>query len=119
MTPEELKKRQSNRLDIEREMYILQAAASNELFPSFPPIVTVKNISEGGICVVSDSELRAGTVLEAEILLRSHDLERFKVFCQAVWTKKSTGGYETGMQFLGIKETDGMQLKQYIKEHYN
>jgi c-di-GMP-binding flagellar brake protein YcgR len=121
VTPEELKRKDTDRLKIERYMKIMQAAASNELSPEVPDRVMIKNISGGGLCVTSEKVLRAGVVIEAEVMLYADGLERFKVYCQAVWARRSesTGLYEAGLRFLGIKETDGIQLKEYIKEHLN
>ena len=109
------------RLSIEREMRILQAAAANDVSPEFPATATIKNISHGGLCVTAGSPINRGVVIEAEIILRGHPLEKFKAYCQAVWYKKTDEDtvYEIGLQFLGIKETDAAQLKQYIQRHYN
>ena len=109
------------RLTIEREMRILQAAASNTISPEFPETVRIKNISQGGLCVVAGTQIQKGVVIEAEILLRGHTLDKFKAYCQVVWSRLSPedGTYETGLQFLGVKETDAMQLTDYIKTHYH
>jgi len=118
---DELKRKDTKRLAVEREIKILQAAAAHELSPKMPEKAYIKNLSGGGLCIVSDTRIKKGTVIEADVLLRTHGLEKFRAYILAVWSRESEepGCFETGMQFLGIKQEAFNGLEHYLKQHLN
>lgn len=115
------RRRDAQRVEVEREIVILQAAAPHEISPKISEKAVIKNISSGGICVVSDECIKKGTVIEADVMLRTSGMEKFRAYIKAVWSKESCGRgcFETGMEFLGIKETDLIILRRYIHRNLN
>jgi|GEM_PF-6243395 hypothetical protein len=118
---DELKRKDTKRLAVEREIKILQAAAANEISPEIPEKAFIKNLSGGGLCIVSGIRIKKGTVIEADVMLRTEGLEKFRAYIMAVWSRESeeTGCFETGAQFLGMKQEDATVLERYIKQHLN
>lgn len=117
----ELQRKDTKRLEVEREIKILQAAAANDISPEVPKKVYTKNISNGGMCLISDGRIKEGTIIEADVLLRTDGLEKFRAYMMAVWSRAfdGEGCFETGAQFLAMKEADSARLEKYIQNHIN
>lgn len=116
---DEFKRKDTKRLAVEREIKILQAASANEISPRMAEKALIKNLSGGGLCIVSTIQIKKGTVIEADVLLRTDGLEKFRAYILAVWSRESAepGYFETGAQFLGMKQEDSTGLERYIKRH--
>ena len=116
---DELKRKDNKRVAVEREIKILQAAAANEISPKIAEKAFIKNLSAGGLCIVSGMRIKKGTVIEADVMLRTDGLEKFRAYLLAVWSRESaeTGCFETGAQFLGMKQEDSIGLERYINQH--
>lgn len=114
--------RKDKRVELKTETNIIFGVCREKNSHKIPERVTTKNISNGGMCVVSNIELKKGTVLAAEVVLNTSGMERFKAYCEAVWSKKAEneGNYETGLQFIGLKPEEEKHLKEYLKSYiYN
>lgn len=114
--------RKEDRVDLKTETNILFGVCREKNSHKIPEKVTTKNISGGGMCVVSNIELKKGTVLAAEVVLNTAGMDKFKAYCEAVWSRKAdkSGNYETGLQFIGLKPAEEKQLKAYLKAYiYN
>jgi c-di-GMP-binding flagellar brake protein YcgR len=110
------------RINVEKEINILFALRTGEAGGKVPEQVVTKNISAGGLCILSGGELAKGTVIAAEINLQADRLEKLKAYCEAVWSRKEeeTGQYETGLQFIGLKDSESIRLKEYLNTYlYN
>lgn len=71
-----------------------------------------KNISEGGILVVSAKKLLRGTLLELNLNLPDGEL---RVAGQVIRCKENEkGGYEIGVRFLGLSEKARSRIIKYI-----
>jgi len=59
----------------------------------------VKNISEGGLCLLLDKELPKGTVLHVEFNLPPEN-DRIEAIVKVVWQQPIEGQFLTGVKFL-------------------
>jgi c-di-GMP-binding flagellar brake protein YcgR len=43
-------------------------------------------------------------------------MEKFKAYCETVWSRKSdeAGNYEAGLQFIGLLPSEEKNLKKYL-----
>jgi hypothetical protein len=112
------KRKDKFRLSVEKDVFILQAVKSDGQECKMPDNIKLKNISRGGLCVVTDIELEKGCVIEAEIMLEDV-LNSVKAFCQAVWKNKAEKdrNFETGMKIIGIKAEDVKNLEAFLHKH--
>jgi hypothetical protein len=108
-----------NRVSIEKPANILFAVCREKNDRRMPERVLTKNISSGGLCVVSDIEVKKGTVLAAEIIFDAAGLGRLKAYCEAMWSKQTgeNGQYEVGLQFIGLKDSESKNLKEFIHSY--
>jgi hypothetical protein len=106
------------RLEIEKDVFILQAFNTEKHELELPDHLKLKNISRSGLCLISDIELKQGTVIEAEIMLEDVQ-DSVTAYCQAVWNKKNGKNrqFETGMKFLGIKDEDSENLGVFLEKN--
>ena len=114
--------RKDDRVEIKTQTNILFGVCADKNSHKIPEKVMTKNISNGGLCVVSNIEMKKGTVLAAEIVLNTDGMEKFKAYCEAVWSRKSeeAGTYETGLQFIGLKPDEEKHLEEYLQKYiYN
>ncbi|HOW36344.1 MAG TPA: PilZ domain-containing protein [Candidatus Omnitrophota bacterium] len=78
-----------------------------------------KNIGEGGICLVTDGPLNAGTLLKLEIIL-PEDPPPIQTVGKIVWIKtfslanENRPRYEAGVQFINISERDQLRIGKYV-----
>jgi c-di-GMP-binding flagellar brake protein YcgR len=110
--------RKEDRVELKAETNILFGVCREKNSHKIPEKVMTKNISRGGLCVVSTVEMKKGTVLAAEIVLNTEGMEKFKAYCETVWSKKAdeTGTFEAGLQFIGLKPAEEKNLKQYLEK---
>jgi hypothetical protein len=59
----------------------------------------IKNISEGGLCLLLDKELPKGTVLHVEFNLPPEN-DRIEAIVKVVWQQPIEGQFLTGVKFL-------------------
>jgi len=114
--------RKDDRVELKTETNIIFGVCTDKNSHKIPEKVMTKNISNGGLCVVSTVEVKKGTVLAAEIVLNTDGMEKFKAYCEAVWSRetKEKGTFETGLQFIGLKPTEEKHLEEYLKAYiYN
>lgn len=79
-----------------------------------------KNISEGGVCFVAFERLNPGTILNLRLLLPDSK-QLIYVTGRVVWVEEFTVGnlnsskaYETGIEFVFIREKDRERIKQFV-----
>lgn len=110
--------RKNERVELNTETNIIFGVCREKNSHKIPEKVMTKNISNGGICVVSNVEVKKGTVLAAEIVLNTEGMEKFKAYCETVWSKKcdETGSYEAGLQFIGLKPAEEKNLRTYLEK---
>jgi c-di-GMP-binding flagellar brake protein YcgR len=111
--------RKHDRAELKTETRILFGVCREKNSHEIPEKVSTKNISTGGLCVVSNVELKRGTVIAAEIFLNKEGTEKFKAYCEAVWSRKETdsGYYETGLRFIDLKNSDEGNLKEFVNKN--
>jgi c-di-GMP-binding flagellar brake protein YcgR len=74
-----------------------------------------KDISENGICIISDRVFSSGTPLLLAIPLNSKGVVR--AIAKAVWNKEcSPSYYENGLEFSSISKHDRQKIATYIDE---
>lgn len=105
-----------HRVPFSGKIRIIQEAPAAECRYKTPGLLKTRNISLGGLCVVSGSEICKGTVMEAEIFLQPGGPEKLRAFCRVAWTRKmpKESGYETGIQFAGVKDRDCNFIKEFV-----
>jgi hypothetical protein len=108
-----------NRICADKQMNILFAVGIDNSLGTVPEKVIIKNISKGGLCVVSDTGIGAGTVIAAEIILDGAGKESVKVYCEAKWTRKPSKNHrhETGMEFICFRGNGENLLKEFIDNY--
>jgi len=82
-----------------------------------------KNISAGGLCILSAKQLPVDTPLQLEIKIP--DLkDPIPALARVVWQRQAQGpsdqsgaSFETGIEFTGISDFDRFNIKRYIEEH--
>ena len=78
-----------------------------------------KNISAGGICVIFYEDVKPGTILDLKINLSDINYT-IETKGRVVWrssfslTTDTRPRYDTGVEFIDIKESDRQKLSQYV-----
>lgn len=76
----------------------------------------LRNISLGGVCIVSEHKVEKGEMLLLRVRLAGDETES-ALFCRALRvTEKGEDGYEYGCQFMGLNEEDQRRITQMILE---
>lgn len=84
---------------------------------------TTQNIGAGGICVILPRELAKLT----QVLIRLHltdDLPPVECHAKVCWVVRSRflfkneDHYDTGLEFLDIKDNERQRVKQLIEKHW-
>ncbi len=81
-----------------------------------------KNISAGGLCVITGEELVKDTPLE--LVIKIPDLkDPIRALARVVWQKtiepaqeETKGRFDTGIEFTGISDFDRFNINRYVKE---
>ena len=72
---------------------------------------TLRNVSTGGLCFISETAIKKGTQLKINIPnLRSEFVEN----CIVVWCRKKKAKYEIGVKFLDDQTTFRMRMVEQI-----
>ena len=80
----------------------------------FNAIAFSKDISEGGICLITEQALEEGKMLNLMFQLPGRALP-FETFGKVMWSRKASENlYEDGISFWDIKETIRLEIKQYL-----
>jgi len=58
-----------------------------------------RNISYGGLCLLLDTELRPGTILELKYRLPHEESRQIVTTVEVIWQKKTEKGFLTGVKF--------------------
>jgi hypothetical protein len=111
-----LQRKDLHRVPFSGKIRIIQEAPAAECRYKTPGLLKTRNISLGGLCVVSDIEICRDTVMETEIFLQPGGVKNLHAFCRVAWSKKTQkeNGYETGMQFLGVKDRACDFIKEFV-----
>lgn len=68
---------------------------------SLDGVGVIKNVSEGGLCLILDRYLSPGTIIKVRFALPQDDQEiPIKAIAKVVWCKQTDAGYLTGIQFI-------------------
>jgi PilZ domain len=79
-------------------------------------IARSKDISEGGLCLISDEELKMDVYITLLFHIPPND-ELVNAYGKVMWYKKvSEHLFETGINFWDIDETDLEKIKTYFKD---
>lgn len=84
---------------------------------AFDAIAHTKDISEGGVCIISEEPLEEGKFLNLVFGLpdRDHDVQ---VIGKVMWSKKSTENFfENGVQFWDISDEAQKEIKDYLRRN--
>jgi hypothetical protein len=74
-----------------------------------------KNISTGGMCILTNHLISEGTILFLVIPLETMGI--IQVIGEAIWSKKvSDRKYEAGIEFLSINDFSKKKISAYIEE---
>jgi hypothetical protein len=77
-----------------------------------------KNLSEGGMCMLSHSPFALGSPTNVEFQLPGCD-DPIRCWGEIVWNRRLPDGlgYEAGLRFISISRPDRERIAEYIKEH--
>ncbi len=81
----------------------------------FDAIAHSKDISEGGICLITQQPAEVGKILNLVFLLpdRAYPIESFG---KVMWCKTAIEYlYENGISFWDIKEKEQLEIKKYLE----
>ncbi len=75
-----------------------------------------KNISKGGVCLVTTHKINEGNVIRLELPVVSSSAKSIKAFCEVQWCQKTSADdtFEIGLSFIALKEEDAEHLNEYI-----
>lgn len=73
-----------------------------------------KNISIGGICIMTTHLISEGTILFLVIPLENMGI--IQVIGEVVWAKKISDKYEAGIEFLSLNDYSKKKISTYIEE---
>ena len=59
-----------------------------------------RNISQGGVCILIDRNLKKESILRLEFTLPGENPEHIEVLGKVVWQKKEDDKFLTGIKFL-------------------
>lgn len=60
----------------------------------------IKDISHGGLCLLLEQSLPAGTILSVEFDLSGEDGGHIKALVKVMWQKQEDGKFVTGVKFF-------------------
>ena len=106
--------------------------AKNRVYPRIDVNITIKqvgnavNISEGGLCIITDSPLPIGQVVNLELFLsdvpgnpgqESSDQDKYDGI--VVWSKRSelSNKFEVGVRFINSSPSNKEKIKSFIESH--
>jgi hypothetical protein len=69
-----------------------------ELVPSGEKGI-IKNMSDGGLCLILNKEFAPGTVLEVTYVLPEEENRKVEKYVRVVWVRKTGKEYLTGVKF--------------------
>lgn len=95
---EQEKKNSSERRASKRVVLITDVTYS-VIMPSYQAGL-IRDISEGGLCLLLAQELPEGTILNVEFDLHGEQSEHIKALVRVVWRKSQGDKFLTGVKFL-------------------
>lgn len=102
--------------DIEYSVNSTGTLADNEKV-----ISKTKDISQGGICLITNTPLNKGDLLNIKFRLKGYD-KSIESMGKVVWTNVfeigSQKGYDNGIEFIDIPEEFKCIIKEYIQKMF-
>ncbi|MBN2534116.1 MAG: PilZ domain-containing protein [Spirochaetales bacterium] len=81
-----------------------------------------RDISQGGICLITFSPLQIGDILNLRIRLKGFH-KPFKALGKVVWTQTfeigGQEGYDNGIEFIEIPEAQKGELKEFMQKMFS
>jgi len=78
----------------------ISASVSYKILTPSGDMGMTQNISEGGLCLLLNSDLVPGTVLEVKFEHPEKASKSIKSFVEVVWQNQTDKGYLTGVKFI-------------------
>ena len=86
-----------------------------DLVNSTDNVLSLKNVSEQGVCVITSEKYSVGRYFTRSFILPNGS--GINIFGKVMWQKgKNHKLYETGVKFVSLGSTDREHLNQYIKK---
>ena len=102
----------------ERRRYVridLCTQIEYEILPMHSPLkAESKNISAGGLCLLTDREIPPGTILRLKFYLPDREKTYVESLGRVVWQKKENEGYLTGIEFKNINPQLELKLNMFV-----
>jgi c-di-GMP-binding flagellar brake protein YcgR len=103
----------------ERRKYIridLCTEVEYEILPMQAPQLKgeTKNISAGGICLLTDREITPHTVLRLNFFIPDKERTRIECLGRVIWQKKVDYGYLTGIEFKNLGPHLELKLNIFV-----
>ncbi len=81
----------------------------------FDAIAYSKDISEGGVCLITESALELNKLLNLSFTLPERKAV-VQCFGKVMWSRRATEHlYENGISFWDIKDSDRAAIKDYVQ----
>lgn len=90
---ENIEKRRHKRVDLSTNIRYT-------VLMSTPQYGLIKNISEGGLCLLLDKQLANGSILRVEFDLPGERQEHIDALAKVVWQTAEEGKFLTGVKFI-------------------
>jgi len=82
---------------------------------SFNAFAYAKDISEGGICLITESALEMNQILNLSFLLPEREAA-LQCFGKVTWSRQATEHFhESGISFWDIKDSDRAAIGDYVR----
>jgi hypothetical protein len=82
---------------------------------SIDRVIAVKNVSENGICILTDELYESGRYFSRNFILPGG--AGINILGKVMWQKmKKHNQYETGIQFISLGSTDREHLMHYLNK---
>jgi hypothetical protein len=75
-----------------------------------------KNISLGGLCMLTGIKLEAGNVIRVDLPL-GRDGKKVNAFCEVEWCRRDQDAWLAGFSFITLGEEETQNLGEFIKTY--
>ena len=80
----------------------------------FNAIAHTKDISEGGICLITDVKLDEDNFIQLDFILPEQS-EEIRAYGKVMWSRKATKNlFENGVNFWEIQDTDKVKIQDFF-----
>lgn len=75
----------------------------------------MKNISLGGLCLLSHHSLKIGNTVRINLILDGH-AKKVDAFCEVKWGKREIDGFLAGLSFISLTKEEEENIKSFVSQ---